>query len=121
MNKVYYILNKLVNFYYYLYFDHFFFGSFYHLPLFVLKREKKDIKFAKKSGIRRFEEEIRDKTINHSMDRVKHRTYKNNRRMGGDYNMDEILLYVPEYETIEIYSKFKQYLNISFVNCFVPF
>ena len=79
--------------------------------------EKKDVKFAKKSGIRRFEEEIRDKTINHSMDRVKHRTYKNNRRMGGDYNMDEINFLMERSNSYKKMNKYKKFSEKEKINC----
>ena len=78
--------------------------------------EQKDIKFAKKSGIRRFEEEIRDQNMNHSMDRVKHRTYKNT-RMNNDYNMEEMNYLMERSNSYKKINKYKKFSQKEKINC----
>ena len=78
--------------------------------------EQKDIKFAKKSGIRRFEEEIRDQNMNHSFDRVKHRTYKNT-RMNNDYNVDEMNYLMERSNSYKKINKYKKFSQKEKINC----
>ena len=79
--------------------------------------EKKDIKFAKKSGINKFEESIeKDRNLNRSMDRVKHRTYKN-RRFNNAYNADEIKYLMERSNSYKKINKYKKFSDKEKINC----
>ena len=76
--------------------------------------EKRDIKYAKKSGINKFEEEL-DQDRNRSMDRVQNRN--KNRKLNNEYNIDEIRFMMDRSNSYKKINKYKKFSEREKINC----
>ena len=77
--------------------------------------EKRDIKFAKKSGINKFEEEI-ENDRNRSMDRVQNRNLKK-KNFNSEYNTDEIRFIMERSNSYKKVNKYKKFNEREKINC----